>query len=120
MRKCLPWIVGALLVCQALVLTLTPISLCVGMTATDCTCPHADEPVCPIHHQPATGSRSDCWCFGSHDGAMATVVSAFGPAAVLVHLTNVNRPAIAPRVSLNPQSFPLDALIVPDSPPPRA
>jgi len=122
-KRGLAWVVCAWLSSQLAVLTATPLALLLhspqAADAITCTCVHADNATCPMHH-PAK-SRSGCNCRGnSPDPVSLTVVSLLGPAAVLPGApATLAPPAITKSPSHRITRF-TGFTAVPDGPPPRA
>jgi hypothetical protein len=120
-RPHLAWIVRAWLLCQAAVLTMTPVTLCAGLSTRvagqECTCSHGDGQVCPMHH--ATTTKSSCSCRSAADG-LAAIVFLLGQVAVLPQSIDALEPAATSDAATWSEPVPLDRFLVPDPPPPRA
>ena len=86
------------------------------LTPTACACPHDRGETCPMHQD----DSRPCSCRSSSDPATGFLSSLVGSAAVLarpVHLLYLTPTSRSPRVRI---LDPMDALAVPESPPPRA
>jgi MYXO-CTERM domain-containing protein len=71
-------------------------------------------------HHPQPKSRSSCSCRSTGDGPAATLLSLFGPAAVLTPRSTVLATVATADFWTNPEAPLFDASVNPDPPPPRA
>jgi hypothetical protein len=119
-RRQLRRVAGAWLITQLCVLTLTSavISAAALGPAVECTCTHGDAHTCPMHH-PAPKSPSSCSCRSTADGPGAVIAALLGPIAIIpAALAPAAVPLRSERLHVSAVP-PLDALSIPDGPPPR-
>ena len=121
-RQSVRWLAGVWLCSQLAMMAVTSATLCAGRVdaaAPACTCVHADNATCPMHH-PAQ-SRSTCNCrSNTPDPASLTVVSLLGPVAVMpTAITALAEPPITQLPTYPINKFTV-APAAPDGPPPRA
>jgi hypothetical protein len=121
-RRHLAQIVSGWLLFQLSVFTLTPVSLCAGVTARaleeSCICSHGDAQECPMHH-PKPTSKPSCSCRSTNDSTSAGLVSLVGQVAVLSRATSIIAPSASSHFPVNARTSPADTPIDPDPPPPR-
>ena len=121
LRRALPAIASAWLLCQSAALTAVP-ALFWETSVEDlleCTCGHGEHAICPMHHKPARDSRR-CTLSSTHDtdtGMLASVLvgPALMPTVRPLHFLGspaVARAIVASQPTLRPAP--------PDPPPPRA
>ena len=121
-RRHLSWFACAWLCCQLSLLTVAPVSLCARADQASqpaCTCVHADNATCPMHHPAKSPSGCNCRSNAPDSGSLA-VVSLLGPVAVLPDATASR---VEPQVTGSPNhqiSRFTSWIAVPDGPPPRA
>src|SRR3989442_11058276 len=115
---------GGWLVMQLAVFVSIPTALCLNMstsaTGVECTCAQSDGQMCPMHHTRSKANSPSCSCRSTADPAAAIIASLLGPSAVLtdaVEYVDVTATSETPGRS---DWSPIDALIVPSAPPPRA
>ena len=100
-----------------------PTALYVGLRTSadaDCTCGHGDGKMCPMHHTVTSSKQTETCAFrrAAHPQIEA-VATLLGPIAVLSAGVYVGHPMPFSSVTLA-SSRPLDAVSVPDGPPPRS
>jgi hypothetical protein len=124
MRLRLRRVAAVWLVFQLSLLISIPTALCRTMpssaTALECTCGHEDGQMCPMHHTRSKSNSQSCSCRSTTDPISAITASLWGPSAVLtrtVASVDVAVTSDTPRMS---DWSPIEALVVPDAPPPRA
>jgi len=124
MRLRLRRVAAAWLVFQLSVLMSIPAALCLTMpssaTGLECTCAHEDGQMCPMHHTRSKSNSTSCSCRSTTEPISAITASLWGPSAVLTHAVASVDLAVTsdmPRIS---DWSPIEALVVPDAPPPRA
>jgi hypothetical protein len=89
-------------------------------TGLACTCAHDDGQMCPMHHTRSKSNSPSCSCRSTTDPMAALTASLWGPSAVLTRPVGSVDLAVTidtPRIS---DWSPIEALVVPDAPPPRA
>src|SRR5262245_23455168 len=80
---------GVALVCQLSAQVLLPaVTIAIAPAAEECTCPHGDGQVCPMHHR-STSAKTCAWRSTVPDPAAAALLSFLGPLFVTIAATDV-------------------------------
>jgi hypothetical protein len=110
---------GAVLALQLCLIAGTPTVFYADLVTQDCTCPHGDGQMCPMHHTVTRSNHQQTCSFRSATNANAEAIATMlGPIAMLptaVHLSHA-----MPFVTVSfVVTRPLDSASIPDAPPPR-
>jgi hypothetical protein len=117
---------GTWLLLQFLVTIWIPVALHASTSSEhaveECTCDHPDGGVCPMHKHsmPSRSTSTECSLRSPFDPLDALVGSLLGTAGVLPHVVMTIAPIESNQGPSRPDARPLDRLVPPDSPPPRA
>jgi hypothetical protein len=121
-RRHLSWVAGGWLVCQLGLVPATSLALNLWAIASEshaeCTCGHGDGAMCPMHHR-ALPRPGTCTLRGTPD-ADSNAFPLFWSHIVIEASTNTLSPFVTWEPTLTAVHFPIDWLMVPDPPPPRA
>jgi hypothetical protein len=121
LRRVLPGVAFAWLLCQSATLALAPASLWPGSAdeLLECTCGHGEHAVCPMHHKPAPGSTI-CLMGRAHDNTTAVLTSLFAGAGPLPAPPAPSAPDARPAIVIAEDTTRSLRQAPPDPPPPRA
>jgi len=112
------------LVFQLALLMSIPTALCLTMptsaTGLACTCAQEDGPMCPMHHTRSKSNSPSCSGRNTTDPIAALTGSLWGPSAVLIRTVASVDLAVTNDTPRSSDWSPIEALVVPDAPPPRA
>ena len=124
LRRRLRRFAGGWLVFQLSALMSIPTALCLTMptsaTGAECTCAHEDGQLCPMHHTRSKSNASSCSCRSTSDPIAAIAASLFGPSAVLTRTLASSDVTVSSDTPRSSDWSPIEMLVVPDAPPPRA
>ena len=112
---------AAWIVCQAVGLVTTPgvVWASTAEMLLECTCSHGDHAVCPMHHEPAPGSKR-CQMRSAQDSNTAVLGSLFGGVGLTPVPSTMGAPAPTAAVHLTEVTTKSLGSDPPDPPPPRA
>ena len=123
MRRRLRRLAGGWLAFQLCIL-MAPMAVCLtiyaGAAGVECTCRHEHVLPCPMHHPESISKAPSCSCRSAADPLVRIGRSLSGPSAVLARppesfhlIVTIGRPR-------GPARSPIDAVFVPEPPPPRS
>ncbi|HXW06977.1 MAG TPA: hypothetical protein VD833_17220 [Vicinamibacterales bacterium] len=120
LRRILPRLAFAWLLCEAATLALAPTVSWLGSVEElfACNCTHGDHAMCPMHHKPAPGSRI-CLMQSAGDTDTAVLPTLFGGAGPLPQPATPAAPRSQGTMLLAATIAPAGLSAPPDPPPPR-